>query len=174
MSRLAVDLVPLPLHSALAATPADYTDAYRVALPAYLPQQAEAVAWRLFGQGPAWVRRLMQLRDWLVRPFGLTTFPVANLPAYGTPLVTGSRIGPFQVFSVSAQEVILGQDDRHLNFRASVLVAGAEPAVVVTTVVQFHNWFGRAYFALIRPFHHLVVPALLRYALRHSAPPITA
>ncbi|PJJ61219.1 DUF2867 domain-containing protein [Hymenobacter chitinivorans] len=164
MPRTAVDLVPLPGRSALAATPAHYTDAYRVVLPAHAPQEAPAVAQWLFGPGPAWVGGLMRLRDWLVRPFGLRTFPAATRPAPGTPLTTGGQLGPFRVFDVSPGEIILGQNDRHLDFRVSVLVEEAGPAAVVTTVVQFHNWFGRAYFTLIKPFHHLVVPALLRRA----------
>ncbi|TGE23695.1 DUF2867 domain-containing protein [Hymenobacter aquaticus] len=165
MSRITVDLVPLPRHSALAATPAHYTDAYRLPLPAHAPHGAAAVAQWLFGPGPAWVGYLMKLRDWLVRPFGLRTFPAAARPPQGATLEVGGRLGPFRVFAVGPREVILGQDDRHLDFRVSVLVeAPAGPAAVVTTVVQFHNWFGRAYFTLIKPFHHLVVPALLRRA----------
>ncbi|UOQ52548.1 DUF2867 domain-containing protein [Hymenobacter cellulosivorans] len=169
MTKIAVNLVPLPHLSALAATAADHTDAYRVSLPAHAPRDASAIAELLFGQGPAWVRRLMQLRDWLVRPFGLATLPAPAPADPPIPLTVGAHVGPFRVFGVTAQEVILGQDDAHLDFRVSVLVTG--PAVVVTTVVWFHNGFGRAYFTLIRPFHHLVVPALLRYALRYSPRP---
>lgn len=174
MSKIAVALVTVPPLSALAATAADHTDAYRVALPAHAPQDASVVARRLFGQAPAWVRHLMQLRDWLVRPFGLTTLPAPAHPAPEASPAVGRYLGPFRVFSVAPQEIILGQDDQHLSFRVSVLVTGPAPAVVVTTLVQFHNWFGRAYFTVIQPFHHLVVPALLRYALRHSPRPITA
>ena len=39
------------------------------------------------------------------------------------------------------------------------------------TVVRRHNIAGRAYFALVRPFHRRVVPALLR---RAAARPVAA
>ena len=35
---------------------------------------------------------------------------------------------------------------------------------IVSTVVQFKSWLGRAYFLLVRPFHKLIVPAMLRTA----------
>ncbi|SHJ61629.1 Protein of unknown function [Hymenobacter daecheongensis DSM 21074] len=145
-----------------------YADAYAVPLAAHHPAQAPAVARLLLGQGPNWVRRLLRLRDWLVRPLGLATFPTQAAPAPEPPLVAGGQLGPFRVFSVEPQEVVLGQDDHHLDFRVSVWVpAGAEPRrAVLSTAVRFHNRLGRVYFALIRPFHHLVVKALLRHALR--------
>ncbi|MCB2409106.1 DUF2867 domain-containing protein [Hymenobacter lucidus] len=177
MSKIKVVAVALPAASALAATtaPANYSDAYQVALPASAAHQAADATWLLFGHAPAWVQHLMQLRDSLVRPFRLKTSPPATPRPDGQRLVPGSRLGPFQVFSVAPHEVILGQDDRHLDFRVSVLLTPSGPATVgvVSTVVWFHNWFGRGYFAVVRPLHRLVVPALLRNALRqvpgHSA-----
>ena len=38
--------------------------------------------------------------------------------------------------------------------------------LVLVTVVQRHNAVGRAYFAVVGPFHRRIVPALLRRALR--------
>ena len=45
-------------------------------------------------------------------------------------------------------EVLLGTDERHLSFRASVLTE--TDRVVLSTVVQVHNRRGRAYSALVR------------------------
>jgi hypothetical protein len=42
----------------------------------------------------------------------------------------------------------------------------ADRQVVVSTIVRFHNWLGRAYFVPVRPFHRLIVPAMIRYGLR--------
>ena len=57
-----------------------------------------------------------------------------------------------------------GFNDKHLDFRlvVDVAAAGATRNVTATTLVLTHNWLGRAYLALILPFHRLIVPAMLR------------
>ncbi len=63
----------------------------------------------------------------------------------------------FDTVARTADEVLLGTDERHLDFRASVR---REPdRVVLSTVVTLHNRRGRAYFALVRPVHPIVVRA---------------
>lgn len=159
-------VVPPTEHRQLLADP-DFVDAFRVALPAAAPATAAGVAYALLGQAPAWVRYLLRLRDALVHPLGLRTFPAQSGRPDPTALRPGDRFGPFRVFSVGAGEVLLGQDDWHLNFR--VAVRRLPDAAVVTTVVHCRHWLGRLYFALIRPFHRRIVPAMLRYGRRHLA-----
>ena len=69
---------------------------------------------------------------------------------------------------------MLGEDDRHLDFRASLLLRPCEAEsgteLVATTVVHCHNVLGRAYLMVIRPFHHLVVRSNLRRARDHGWP----
>jgi hypothetical protein len=70
---------------------------------------------------------------------------------------------------------VLGEDDKHLDFRISVLCsAEAEPEggrqLVFSTVVQCHNRLGRAYIFVIAPFHRLVVKASLLSAARIGWP----
>jgi hypothetical protein len=76
-------------------------------------------------------------------------------------------VGFFPVLSRSENELVLGVDDRHLNFKVSVMLLEAADSnfeVVVTTVVHCHNRLGRAYLTLIRPFHVLVVRSNLNRA----------
>lgn len=148
----------------------DSADAYALELPPGAPAPADALTCALLGQGPAWVRRLLRLRDALVRPFGLRTFPARPL-APVLPLRPGASLGLFRVFSVTPAEVVLGQDDRHLDFRVSVRVEPGAGRAVVTTAVRCHNAAGRLYFALIRPFHRRIVPALLRHGLSRALRP---
>ena len=74
----------------------------------------------------------------------------------------------------SADEVVVGLDDRHLDFRASLSVVARPPSgayLVVTTVVCRHNAVGRCYFALVRVPHRLLVPRWTARAVReHSRP----
>jgi hypothetical protein len=72
--------------------------------------------------------------------------------------------GAFDTLARTEDEVLLGTDSNHLDFRASVR---REPdRVVLTTVVQLHNRRGRAYFALVRAVHPTVVRAMLNRAAR--------
>ncbi|AKA21942.1 hypothetical protein PCL1606_04870 [Pseudomonas chlororaphis] len=87
-------------------------------------------------------------------------------------MTSGARhIGIFRIFACDESEVMLGEDDRHLDFRVAVLHqskmemdGGSDARLVVTTVVRCHNWLGRVYIAAIRFFHRRVVIASLRHA----------
>jgi Protein of unknown function (DUF2867) len=73
-------------------------------------------------------------------------------------------VGVFKVLDRQDDEILLGEDDRHLNFRASVqLKREAEKCwAIVSTVVQFNNWLGHAYFVPVRPIHKIIVLAMMR------------
>ncbi|KIZ15453.1 DUF2867 domain-containing protein [Streptomyces natalensis] len=60
------------------------------------------------------------------------------------------------------RELLLGKDARHLDFRASLLLANGH--VTLSTVVHTHHLGGRAYLALIRHLH----PAMARLMLRRT------
>ena len=112
----------------------------------------------------------MRLRDRIVGPIGLkTSDQSAWLNSGHNTFQVGDRLGIFRVFDRTDDELLLGEDDRHLDFRLSVLVRndGNASWVIVSTLVRFNNALGRAYFLLVRPFHKLIVPALLRNAYRH-------
>ena len=68
--------------------------------------------------------------------------------------------------SETRERLVAGFNDRHLDFRVVVDVApsgeGKGQNVTATTLVLTHNWLGRAYLAVIMPFHRLIVPAMLR------------
>ncbi|MER8187676.1 DUF2867 domain-containing protein [Kitasatospora sp. NPDC094015] len=143
--------VPIPADSLLhAALPRiDHRDAFAVRLPP--GAGTDPVEWtrRLFTRPPGWTRRLMRLRDALVRPFGLGTRDRSSLT-------------PFPQLATTDHEVVFGRDDRHLDFRSSVHLA--DGVLTLGTVVRYRNLLGRAYFLPVRPFHRRVVRALLRRA----------
>lgn len=117
---------------------------------------------------PRWITMFFTLRNGIAGFFGLKTggkeVDGQRLPD-GFKLEPGERLGLFRVFSKSNAEVVIGEDDRHLNFRVSLFFERqtvGEQAIVVSTVVRFNNWFGRFYFLLVRPFHGLIVRTLLK------------
>jgi Protein of unknown function (DUF2867) len=72
--------------------------------------------------------------------------------------------GIFPVLSESPNRLVAGFNDRHLDFRVVVDVTPSDQGqrVTATTLVLTHNLLGRAYLAIIMPFHRLVVRAMLR------------
>ena len=134
---------------------ADWADCFE-ALSADGGLSAEAAARQTFGRMPFWVAPLMALRNLVVRPFGLKHDSEAAIA--GAP-----RIGMFPIISNSADEIVLGFDDRHLDFR---IVVETHPqmgktAIRLMTLIKRHNRLGRIYLAVITPFHKLIVAAAL-------------
>ena len=174
MSQPRVHKVDLPTGTLVARAfqRKDYADAYRVRLPAGTPNDLDTVVRAALGTAPSWIALLMWLRDRIVAPVGLkTSRPIEQRDlAHGTFQV-GEALGIFKVFDRADDELLLGQDDRHLDFRVSVLVQhdGSDDWATVSTVVRFNNWMGRAYFLPVRPLHNLIVPAMLRSAYRRHA-----
>ena len=147
-------------------------DAFAIRLPSGASGDPDVLARFLFMHQPAWVGKLMNLRDAIVADFGLKT--ARQLAALGTDAKAG-RVGIFKVYSTSEHEIVVGEDDIHLDFRVSVLCSGA-PApdgsrqLTVSTVVHCHNLLGRTYLFVIAPFHRMVVKASLRRAARLGWP----
>jgi hypothetical protein len=79
----------------------------------------------------------------------------------------GGKLGIFKVYARSDDEVLLGEDDHHLDFRVSLLRVPEQGSdwIVVSTVVRFNNWLGRLYFLPVQFFHRLIVVAMLRRGL---------
>jgi len=152
---------------------ADLADAFQIALPATATRDPEALARFVWANQAPWVGRLMHLRDLLVAAFGLKT---SQQLAQGDGGGTHARIGIFKVYAVAQREIVMGEDDTHLDFRVSMLLrpaAGPGPGaavLVTTTVVHCHNLLGRAYIGLIRPFHRMVVRSGLRRAAQRGWP----
>ncbi|MFQ8827501.1 MAG: DUF2867 domain-containing protein [Alistipes sp.] len=151
----------------------DYVDRYRFAVAdpgdrIGLSDLAEAFV----GPGPRWVEGLFALRNRIVSVFGFKT-PAAwkNAAGRGGKWEPGERAGIFEVFARSTNEIVLGDDDRHLDLRVSLLLErggrdGREKTLSVTTAVRLNDWLGRCYFCFIKPFHRMIVPAVVKRSLR--------
>lgn len=150
---------PEPRLLALLPAPT-FADAYRVAGSAGLDARRASQA--IFAVQPGWAMALMRIRNGVVRPLGLKT------EAGQRDMTKLGRIGLFPVLAESPQEVLMGLDDRHLDFRVAVSLQadGAGSQVTVTTVVQTNNRLGRFYLAVILPFHRLIVGSMLSRAAR--------
>ena len=127
-----------------------------------------------FSSGPKWVGKLFTLRNKIVSIFGLkTSGDITNREKQieNFKCEPGEQIGLFKVFAKTENEVILGEDDKHLNFRVSLILnqqtkETKKKDFIVSTTVEFNNWFGRLYFLPVRPFHKLIVPTMLKGMIR--------
>jgi|GEM_PF-3146778 len=137
-----------------------YCDSSVFAVPAGRAIVAEDVFVAFFSADPPFLRWLMRVRDQLVRPFGLHRSE-SYRPQPLRPAQIGQRIGLFHVLAISDQQMVIGADDRHLDIRILLSVAG--PAQFrLTTQVQVHNTLGRCYMAAILPLHRRLVPMMGR------------
>lgn len=166
--------VSLPAQSGILRLYAsvDLADAFAIPLPAGATGNPDTLARFIFRQQPAWIGWLTRIRDLVVARFGLKT--AKQLATLGGAAHAG-RVGIFKVYSTNAHEIVVGEDDKHLDFRVSVLCShGLAPddgrELTLSTVVHCHNLPGRVYLLVIAPFHRLVVKASLRRAARVGWP----
>jgi hypothetical protein len=89
---------------------AQFADAYRIEIEG-TALDAGTAALLIMGRSPHWVRALLDLRNFLVTPFGLKTS--------GEPTTKGI-IGLLPVVSATPERLVAGFDDRHLDFRIVV------------------------------------------------------
>ncbi len=142
----------------------DYRDAFCAPLTDS-GRPIEDVYIALFAHSPAWINGLLALRNKIAGLIGLDDYKdAAGVSREG--LRVGARSGLFSIYAIEGDEVIAGGDDRHLNFRVSVMKRDRE--VVIGTLVMYHNRLGRAYMSLIRPFHRVVVKAMLQKAIKEK------
>jgi hypothetical protein len=147
----------------------DFSDAYEVAL-SQPNLRVDQAYWAVFGAEPAWVRWLMNLRGHiavrlgLMHPFGTSLTSPDEVPVFQP----GVRVGPFTVQSISEQELIVGDDDQHLNFRISAFKSerGGQTFLTISTAVEIHNKLGRLYMFVVKPFHRFIAPFMVRRAAR--------
>ncbi len=144
--RAAATAAPDTRLLATALPRVDFVDAHAVACRPGMPLDPQVWADAVFRDPPGWVRAALGLREALVGSVGIARGGSSS----------------FDTLARTDDEVLLGTDEQHLDFRASVL---REPdRVVLSTVVQLHNARGRAYFALVRLVHPVIVRAMLTRA----------
>jgi hypothetical protein len=145
-----------------------FHDSYRV--PLARPELAIVdIFFALFGHTPLWMKVLLIIRNAIARLFGLEAPTVAEIlnPTVRPVYRVGEKIGPWPIFFIGDNEIVAGRNNKHLDFRLSVLKAmdGATGSVVVSTICTFHNIFGKIYLFFIVPFHRSGVRSLMSNAV---------
>lgn len=137
----------------------DYCDSYQIVKNTN--DSIDSITNDLF-KVPKWVDYLLKIRDSAVRIFGLKTGDKKDNEAAYYPI--GSKAVYFTVIDRNENEIVMAEDDKHLNFRTSVLIDRKEiPShIYLTTIVKFNNIWGRLYFLPVKPFHRIIIKSLLK------------
>ncbi|MFD2562730.1 DUF2867 domain-containing protein [Aquimarina rubra] len=168
-----VEKCSLPKASLLSKNKFDYSDSFKAEFTDKEDTTDIIVMTKaFFSASPGWIGKLFVLRNKMVSVFGLKTGNKIKgkedvLQNFKGEI--GEQIGIFKVFNKSDNEIILGEDDSHLNFRVSLLLEPKEDSrknLTISTIVNFNNWFGKLYFLPVKPFHKLIVPAMLKSTIK--------
>ena len=117
---------------------------------------------------PEWLKLLLNIRTKAVSVFGIggpTAFELNHVEIKDSYAV-GDKIALWRLYSQDDNEIVAGTNDKHMDFRVSVLRVREDGVskVILTTVVNTHNRFGDAYLRLITPFHKFSVKQLMANA----------
>ena len=165
----------LPTNSILNNTNFEYIDSYQ---GYYLDMENQVsskdIGKAFFTSAPKWTARLFELRNRIVSIFGLKTSEKTNNREellHNFNCEPGEKMGLFSVYHRTENEVILGEDDKHLNFRISLYkedvgISSDRKKLTISTIVKFNNRFGKLYFLPVKPFHKLIVPRMLQGIIR--------
>src|SRR5258707_275193 len=123
----------------------------------------------LFGHTPLWMKLLLIVRNTIAGLFGLEVPTVGEImkPEVRCAYSVSEKIGPWPIFHIADNEIVAGRNNKHMDFRLSVLKAmdGDAMSVVVSTICTVHNVFGKIYLFLIVPFRRHGVRSLISNAV---------
>lgn len=118
---------------------------------------------------PDWINQLMTLRNKVVGYFGLKNQNLLgdiDKEKLATSYRVGDRVGIFSLLNISDYEVILGETDKHLDVKLSLLKLSQnnQTSIAISTVVHVHNRLGKLYMLFVTPMHKIIVPASLDHS----------
>jgi hypothetical protein len=160
MESIRVRGVPVPAAATLLRGSIDrpeLADAFALRVPPGTTTDPQDWADAVFRNPPRIVAALLRLRNRLVAPLGIEQ----------------GDDSAFDTITRNEREVLLGTDAGHLDFRAGVLVDPDTDGTTITvaTLAATRSRAGRAYLAVVRLVHPLVVRAMLRHAGRTTVAP---
>ncbi len=143
-----------------------FYDAYQQSLQVY-PQSAMELYLNVVAKTPSWVNAMMALRNRIAGLFGLKNLGHLGQVKKSKPASAyrvGDRVGIFSLLYLSDNEIILGESDKHLDVKVSLLTQTDKvgQSAILTTTVHVHNRLGRVYMFFVAPVHKIIAPAMLK------------
>ncbi len=142
----------------------DYWDAHEIKIEK--GHSVDAITKELF-KVLKWVDVLIDIRDFIVTKLGLKAGKqkmVTNHSYYEI----GANTVYLEVLDRNENEIVVFEDDNHLNLRMSILIEKGEVCNKASfyTLVQYNNNFGKFYFSIVRPFHRQIKKTLIKKNLK--------
>ena len=156
----------------------DYSDTFSCEYEHINSYSIDYLAALLFmTEPPAWIKALFTLRHIIAKLLGLRTGKSQINTCFDETRTfsPGDKIGFFPIIAHTHDEIVLAASDRHLAFWVSVLKFdddNEKTRLWVTTIVQWNNRLGPIYFAVVKPFHILIVKNRLRSLSRLCRPAV--
>jgi hypothetical protein len=101
---------------------------------------------------PNWAIALFKIRNAIVKVFGLKT-----------DMKKGKEHSTFfTLIEKNDDEIVMGESDKHLDFRASIKKDAEAGTIALITVVHFNNVWGKVYFFPVKPFHKMIIRAMMK------------
>jgi len=145
-----------------------FRDSYRMPLT-HTQASVVEIFFGVFGHHPLWMKSILIARNRVALLCGLDAATVSEImkPEVKRSYNVGDKIGPWPIFSLTQSELVAGRNNKHLDFRLSVLkeANGDAMSAVISTICTTHNAFGRLYLFFIIPFHKWGVRRLMSRAL---------
>ncbi|RLJ30686.1 uncharacterized protein DUF2867 [Chryseobacterium sp. 7] len=104
----------------------------------------EEISKKIFEYSPLWIKTLFSIRKFLTKMIGIET---PKIREDNSQFCVGSSIGNFKIYSIVQNEIIVGRDDSHLNFRGIITNHPdlKQYNIKVTTLVSYKNIKGHIY-----------------------------
>ena len=123
---------------------------------------------------PDWINQLMVLRNKVVGYFGLKNQNLLgdiDKEKLATSYRVGDRVGIFFILNISDKEVILGETDKHVDVKSSLLKLSQndQTSIAVSMVVHVHDNLGKLYMWFVTPMHKIIVPASLGHSFKTNS-----
>ena len=110
----------------------------------------------VFGHKPLWIKWMLVARNAVAGLTGLEVPTVAEImnPEFKCAYRVGEKIGPWPIFFIGENEIVTGRDNKHIDFRLSVLKSAADDAtdIVVSTISQCITCSGKSICSSSFPF----------------------
>jgi Protein of unknown function (DUF2867) len=169
MTLLKCDVPPASVLNRSVVESAYFRDAYSAPLR-HTDTSVIDIFFSIFGHRPLWMKTPLIIRNKIASLCGLDAPTTAEIihPEIKSSYQVGDKIGAWPIFFLSETELVAGRDNKHLDFRLSVLKVadGKSVSVVVSTICTVHNAFGKIYLFFIVPFHKWGVQRLISNAMK--------
>ncbi|MEN7551185.1 DUF2867 domain-containing protein [Rapidithrix thailandica] len=145
----------------------DFADGFQAPVSTQGKLTKEDIVKAFFQSSPGWIKVLMQIRNFLASLVGLKTGKTKEVTSI--TLKKGQLTGLFHIYDVAENEVLLGENDKHLDFRVSFIkekLTHSKHLLTICTIVQIHGALGRVYWLFVKPFHKRIVPVILRNMIK--------